>query len=189
MKAPYADNTIAQTPPAAITFVDFWVAAGSERWFSTDADFDTALRERFLPLHEAAANGELDDWMTSPTGSLALVLLLDQFPRNAFRGTPRMYMTDARARDVADIALTANHDRDVAEELRVFFGLPFSHSENLDDQQRARDLCQRLSASGHAQRHFGIIARFGRFPHRNKILGRETTLEEQSYLDEGGFRG
>jgi uncharacterized protein (DUF924 family) len=170
---------------------DFWRAAGPALWFAKDEAFDRRFRDRFLSLHEAAARGELSEWLATETGALALVLLLDQFPRNAFRGTPRMYASDALARQVAHAAIEAGHDRVAEPELAVFFYLPFAHSENLADQERSVSLVQRLGQPNlsHAERHRDIIRRFGRFPHRNPILGRSMTEEEQRYLDGGGYAG
>ena len=179
------------TSGEALAVVEFWRAAGPNLWFAKDPDFDQRFRERFLTLHEAAARGELEHWHATADGALALVILLDQYPRNAFRGTPRMYATDALARAVADAALAAGHDRAVEPALRLFFYLPFGHSENMADQERSVSLAHRLGqpSLGHAEHHRDIIRRFGRFPHRNPILGRPMTEEEQRYLDEGGFRG
>jgi uncharacterized protein (DUF924 family) len=159
--------------------------------FAKDAEFDRRFRAHCLPLHEAAARGELETWRASPDGALALVLLLDQFPRNCFRDTPRMFATDAQARAVADSAIAAGHDKSVDPDIRVFFYLPFEHSEDLDDQDRSVALAAPLAAlyRSYADLHREIIVRFGRFPHRNAILGRATTPEEQRYLDEGGFGG
>ncbi len=175
----------------ASSVIDFWRAAGPKLWFAKDADFDRRFRERFLLLHEAAARGVLYSWLAAPDGTLALLLLLDQFPRNAFRGTPHMYATDAMARDVARAAIAAGHDRMFETELQVFFYLPFGHSEILADQERSVALVRRLGPpnSLHAERHCGIVRRFGRFPHRNPILGRSMTPEEQRFLDQGGYAG
>ncbi|WP_284316284.1 DUF924 family protein [Labrys miyagiensis] len=175
----------------ARALVAFWSEAGPERWFERDTAFDRVFHERFLAAHEAAAAGELADWSASPTGALALVLLLDQFPRNCFRGVPRMYATDAQARAVAAAAIEAGHDRQVEQALRVFFYLPFQHAEDLADQDRSVALHQAFYPSylQYAEGHRDIIRRFGRFPHRNAILGRATTPEEQHFLDEGGFVG
>lgn len=178
-------------PPEAAAVVDFWVDAGPERWFEKDEAFDREFRERFLAWHQAAMRGALAEWQGSARGALALVLLLDQFPRNAFRGTPAMYGGDPLARQVAAAALAAGHDRAVAPELKIFFYLPFMHAEDLADQERSLALCQ-AEAQGHvgyAKEHRDIIARFGRFPHRNAILGRESSPEERRFLEEGGFSG
>ena len=171
--------------------VDFWRAAGPKLWFAKDADFDRRFRERFLSSHEAAARGELTAWLSTADGALALVLLLDQFPRNAFRGSPRMYATDRMARRVAHAAIEAGYDRAVDLALSLFFYLPLGHSEDLADQERSVELARRLGQPdlSHAERHRDIIRRFGRFPHRNPILGRTMTEEEQRYLDGGGYAG
>ncbi len=177
-----ADDT-----PAAV--LQFWRDAGAKRWFRQDDDFDGLFRARFLRAHEAAAAGRLDSWSHTPDGALALVLLLDQFPRNAFRGTPRMYATDAQARAAADAAIAAGHDRNVAEDLRQFFYLPFMHSEDLPDLDRCCALMQPLGGDNlrYAHHHRDIVARFGRFPHRNAMLGRSSSGEEERFLAEGGF--
>lgn len=169
----------------------FWREAGPPRWFRKDTAFDQAFRDRFLATHEAAASGDLDGWLAAPDGALALCILLDQFPRNAFRGSPRMFASDAKAREVARSALSKQFDQQVDGELRQFFIMPFMHSEELADQA----LCVRLAKDlptdtlRHAVEHRDIIQRFGRFPHRNAVLGREMSLEEQRFLDEGGFGG
>lgn len=176
---------------AARAVVDFWRAAGPGLWFAKDPDFDDRFRSRFLAAHEAAARGDCADWMATPESALGLLLLLDQFPRNAFRGTTRMYATDALARAAAAEAVDAGHDQGVGAALRVFFYLPFAHSEALADQDRAVGLVTHLGEPDltHARRHRDIIRRFGRFPHRNPILGRAMRPEEQRYLDEGGYAG
>lgn len=171
--------------------VAFWREAGPQRWFRKSEEFDRDMRERFLPLHELAASGSLDDWAATAEGALALLILLDQFPRNAFRGTARMYATDEHARRMADRAIEAGLDAQIDIPLRAFFYLPYSHSESLADQRRAVALQQALGGDWlwHARDHAAIIERFGRFPHRNPILGRETTEEERKFLEDGGFSG
>jgi uncharacterized protein (DUF924 family) len=169
----------------------FWRDAGPDLWFAKDDGFDRRFRAHCLALHEAAARGDLADWSSTPEGALSLVLLLDQFPRNCFRGTARMFATDAIARSAASAAVDAGHDRAVESDLRVFFYLPFEHSEDPADQERSVALAAALSQSylSYAELHRDIILRFGRFPHRNAVLGRATTPEEQRFLDEGGFAG
>ena len=193
VRASLASARAVSIPPVeAVALVDFWRGAGPAGWFGKDPEFDRRFRERFLASHEAAARGELTDWPTTATGALALLLLLDQFPRNAFRGTPRMYATDALAREIATDALDAGYDGAFETEMRPFFYLPFAHSEDLADQIRSVALAARhLGEPGlsHAQRHHDIVLRFGRFPHRNPILGRRMTPEEQRFLDDGGFAG
>lgn len=177
--------------PDARSVTAFWRAAGPSRWFRKDEAFDAEFRSRFLAAHEAAARGELDHWADSADGALALLILLDQFPRNSFRGTARMFATDGQARQLARAALAAGWDRQVGEDLRNFFYLPFMHSEALADQDLALTLTAALgeNALHHARVHRDIIVRFGRFPHRNPLLGRSSTAEEQRFLDEGGFAG
>jgi uncharacterized protein (DUF924 family) len=178
-------------PVTSADVVSFWQEAGKPMWFAKDANFDRSFRERFLSAHEAATRGELNDWAATPNGALALLILLDQFPRNAFRGTPRVYASDAQAYEIARRAVTAGYDQQVCRELRAFFYLPFCHSEDLADQERAVALMRELGgeAAQAAEQHRDIIRRFGRFPHRNPILGRAMTAEEQEYLDQGGFAG
>jgi uncharacterized protein (DUF924 family) len=180
-----------QVSPEASAVVSFWREAGPSLWFAKDPAFDQRFRERFLSLHEAAMRGELMPWMRSEQGALALMILLDQFPRNAFRGTPRMYASDGLARVLADAAIRAGHDQRIEPDLRLFMYLPFGHSELLADQQRSLELTRSLGEpnSSHAQRHHDIVKRFGRFPHRNSILGRTMRPEEQRFLDEGGYSG
>ncbi len=172
--------------------IEFWMEAGSEAWFSRNADFDAAITARFLLLHERAARGDLPGWDASPEGALALLLLLDQFPRNMFRGTPRAFATDARALAVAQTAIARGFDARYALPLKSFFYLPFMHAEDLAHQRR----CEALYAAAgyeegvkYAVIHREIIEKFGRFPHRNPILGRDMRPEEQAFLDAGGFAG
>jgi uncharacterized protein (DUF924 family) len=180
-------------PPGATAadVVAFWREAGPARWFRKDAAFDAEFRTRFMAAHEAARRGELDTWANDAQGALALLILLDQFPRNAFRGTPRMFESDARAREVARQAVQAGLDAQVEPDLRNFFYLPFMHSEQLADQDVGVALAAKLGGEAlrYAKLHRDIIERFGRFPHRNPVLGRSTTPEEQRFLDGGGFGG
>ena len=175
----------------AAAVVEFWRQAGPTLWFAKDPEFDRRFRERFLALHEAAARGQLKAWLATAHSALALLILLDQFPRNAFRGTPRMYATDPLAREAASAAIAAGHDLMVEKELALFLYLPFAHSEDLADQEWGVALVQRLGEPNisHARRHHDIIRRFGRFPHRNPILKRTMTPEEQRFLDDGGYAG
>ncbi len=171
--------------------VRFWRDAGPEAWFRKSDDFDQRLRARFLDAHMAAATRALDHWADTAEGSLALLILLDQFPRNAFRGTAHMFATDPLALHFARLALTHGHDQATDAGLRAFFYLPLEHSEAPADQDRCVALCHPLGGQTHdyAIIHRDIIRRFGRFPHRNAVLGRETTPEEQAFLDSGGFAG
>lgn len=185
-------STVTTVPTRPSDIIAFWSEAGTSRWFTKDEAFDRRFRETFLDAHEAACRGDLDPWQRTPGGALALILLLDQFPRNVFRGTPRMYASDAAALKVAEAALAAGHDRHIDADLRLFLYLPFNHSEVLEDQERCVELCRALGdpeTLAFAVDHREIVKRFGRFPHRNPILGRETTSEERRFLDEGGFAG
>lgn len=190
---PRPADAVARAPSAAedaAEVVRFWRAAHAD-WFSHDPAFDRRFRERFLGLHLSAARREHEDWAATPEGSLALLILLDQFPRNAFRGTARMYATDALARHYARKAESAGHMAEVEADLRLFFCLPFAHSEDVGDQDLSVVLNGRLGQPWltHAEEHRDIIRRFGRFPHRNVMLGRRTTAEEHAFLDSGGFAG
>ena len=171
--------------------VDFWREAGPEKWFEKNDAFDSVFRERFVETHEKAARGDLDGWSESAEGSLALLILLDQFPRNCFRNTTRMYATDPHALRIARKAIAAGHDRKFDGPIRVFFYLPFAHSEDMADQEEAVRLNALLGEefAKHARGHRDIVAKFGRFPHRNSILGRDSTADEQAFLDGGGFAG
>jgi len=174
----------------------FWRDAGPKRWFDKSDGFDAAIRLKFEPTHHAAARGEYDRWTLSAEGALALLILLDQFPRNLFRGSAHSYATDPLARSIAAEALARGHDQRFEPALRPFFYLPFEHSEDLADQDRSVALCEAMKAETGEEGflkwaigHRDVIARFGRFPHRNRALGRATTAEEQTFLDEGGFSG
>lgn len=175
--------------PAAV--VAFWRDAGPRRWFRKDDAFDAGFRARFLAAHEAAAAGTLAHWDGNAEGALALLILLDQFPRNAFRDTARMFATDAQALQLDRRAIAAGFDLQVDAQLRNFFYLPLMHSEDLADQEQAETLTKPLGGEPHrfAVLHREIIERFGRFPHRNPLLGRRTTADEQAFLDAGGFSG
>jgi uncharacterized protein (DUF924 family) len=169
----------------------FWRSAGLQSWFAKDDAFDSVFRDRFLGLYFEAAARHCDAWAATADGTLALLILLDQFPRNAFRGTAHMFATDGLALMFARGGLAAGHDTRLGDDCRVCFYLPFTHSENLADQDLAvtlrRALCPRLERR--AAEHRDIIYRFGRFPHRNALLGRETTPEEADFLASGGFAG
>ena len=170
--------------------IAFWFAPGlDERWFVADPAFDAEIRERFQPLVERAAAGDCDDWIGSPRGALALCLLLDQFPRNIWRGSPLAYACDAKAREVSRAVIAAGLDRQLPAQQRPFLYLPFEHSEDLADQERCVALMRDLDDEellDYAQRHRDIVARFGRFPHRNVVLGRESTAEEVEFLQQPG---
>jgi uncharacterized protein (DUF924 family) len=179
----------AALPEEAGAVLAFWFAAGNEtRWFRADPSFDEALAERFAPLVPRAAGGAFDSWLDDPWSTLALLLLVDQIPRNVHRGTPFAFAFDAKAREVARAALARGHHLAVPERVRLFFYLPFEHSEDPADQDRAVELCRQLGdeALRWAEAHRAVIRRFGRFPHRNAILGRPSTVAETAFLAEPG---
>jgi uncharacterized protein (DUF924 family) len=172
----------------------FWFDAGAdygkahERWFRKDPAFDREVRDRFLALHEALAGGTRVEWLERPRDCLARIIVLDQFPRNMFRGAPRAFATDPLALETARLAGDRGYDRGMLDVERQFVYLPFEHSESLADQQRACELMKPLGEDLYdwALRHQRIVERFGRFPHRNEILGRKSTAEELEFLKTPG---
>ncbi|MFK0299204.1 DUF924 family protein [Brevundimonas sp. NPDC090276] len=176
--------------PAEI--VAFWIEAGPEKWFAKDAAFDAAFTERCRDTHFAAARRELDAWAATAEGALALIIVLDQLPRNAFRDTAHMFATDSLALMFAKAAIAIGHDRQVAGDLRPFILMPLMHSESLTDQEMLLSLLDEVETPEtfkFAVIHRDIVARFGRYPHRNACLGRETTADEMIFLNSGGFAG
>jgi uncharacterized protein (DUF924 family) len=175
----------AATPQEVLAF---WFDAAHESfWFEKSEAFDRLCVAALLPAHERATAGALAQWRETAEGSLSLVLLLDQLPRNAFRGEPRAFASDALARAVARHALAAGHDLAVDATRRLFLYLPFEHSEDLADQFLSEALFATLGSEEtlfYATRHREIVERFGRFPHRNAALGRDTTAEERAFLAE-----
>ncbi len=185
---------IKRSPSAASDILQFWFKeSGRRKWFSGGASFDADIRRRFSDHHAAAAAGLLDHWRTAPLSALALIIILDQFSRNLFRRDPRAFAADTQCRTIANGALARRFDRVVDSAARPFLYLPFMHSEELSDQRRSVALFKAtLPASTnlrYAIDHARIIERFGRFPHRNEILGRRSTSAEEAYLHHGGFRG
>lgn len=162
-------------------------------WFTKNPEFDQKLQTQFISDYHQAAAGKLNSWKDTPHSCLALILLLDQFPRNIFRGTPQAFATDASALDAAQHAVMQGFDKTLLPVQRWFIYLPFEHSENLEHQRQCLELFATLSddpesasAIDYARRHYAVIERFGRFPHRNAILGRETTPEEAEFLMQPG---
>ncbi|MEQ9815394.1 MAG: DUF924 family protein [Azospirillaceae bacterium] len=175
--------------PGAVT--RFWFEEIPEKsWFEKNDAFDETLRRRFGGAVEKALAGRLDTWRQTPRGGAALILLLDQFTRNIFRGTPRAFAGDAPARDVARAMIARKDDLRLPLRWRMFLYLPLEHSEDLADQQACLDLVRNRIGDAeyvkYAQAHLDIVARFGRFPHRNAILGRESTPEEEAFLAQPG---
>ncbi len=200
MESPEAHR---QTLPhiTARDVLEFWFGSpgsteyGQSRaiWFKKDPAFDEEVRRRFGAVHQAAAADQLDDWSGTSEGCLALVIVLDQFSRNMYRDTPQAFAFDRKALVLAEQAVNAGFDQSMLPVQRMFFYLPFEHSEDLAQQRRSLALFEGLSGSsemadviGYAKRHYEVIGRFGRFPHRNRILGRVSTPEELEYLSRPG---
>ncbi|MDH5824623.1 DUF924 domain-containing protein [Luteimonas sp. RD2P54] len=175
------------TTPNDVT--SFWREAGYRKWFMGGEAFDRECEARFLGAHLAAARGEYEHWLEDAEGALALLILLDQIPRNVFRGSGHAFATDGLALHCARRAVDAGLDRAIEPQLRAFVYLPFEHSESLEDQRRSVELFRGIGDADYdryAVAHLEVIERFGRFPHRNRALGRESTPEEQAWLDAGG---
>lgn len=172
--------------------IDFWLAQPEKAYFVADTGFDGRLRETFGTAHGKAVSGELDGWSETRDGRLALILLLDQMSRNLRRGTPAMFAADPKALALAAKAIAMGDDSDCDVSLKRWYYMPFMHSEALADQERCVELCRQPGLEDtlpFAITHRDIIVRFGRFPHRNSLLGRTTNSEEQEFLDAGGFSG
>lgn len=183
-------DQFANRTPGDITA--FWKQAGPKLWFEKSDEFDQQIKDRFAPLPEKAATGALDHWMKIPTGSLALILVLDQFPRNIHRGSVKAWQYDEIAREKSKAAINAGHDKSFGLPIKRFFYIPYMHSEAIADQQLCLALCRAVNDEEgvkFAQLHLDIIKQFGRFPHRNEVLNRPSTPEEIAYLNEGGFAG
>lgn len=172
--------------------IDFWLAQPAEAYFVADAKFDDRLREEFGTAHVQAASGALDSWQETRDGRLGLILLLDQMSRNLHRGTPGMFDADPKALAFATKAIGLGDDGDRDASVKRWYYMPYMHSEALSDQDRCVELCEQPGLEDtlpYAITHRDIIIRFGRFPHRNAVLGRITNAEEQAFLDAGGFSG
>ncbi len=177
--------------PSPADIIAFWREVGPKGWFEKHEDINSEIRQRFLARHEQAAAGTLAVWEQNAEGTLALLILLDQFPRNMFRGDARAFATDPLARAIASRGILNGFDG-AFDDMRTFFYLPFMHSEELADQEKAIAFYRAYGNENGmkwAEMHADIIRRFGRFPHRNAVLGRATTPEEQAFLDSGGFAG
>jgi uncharacterized protein (DUF924 family) len=194
-------NDRPETTVPAQEILDFWFGKSNspefgksqKKWFEKNVDFDSEVRSRFLSQYELAVSGQLDSWQDSAQECLALIIILDQFSRNMFRGTSQAFATDSKALIAADRAVKNKFDRSLLAVQRWFLYLPFEHSENIEHQQKSVELFSQLGGDSenemvidYARRHLEIIERFGRFPHRNQILGRETTPEEAEFLKQPG---
>jgi uncharacterized protein (DUF924 family) len=166
----------------------FWFSERAQAlWFEKSDDFDAEITATFEATHKAALAGDLDGWADTAEGALALMVLLDQFPRNMYRGSPRSFAADAKAREIARLSLKRGHDMAIDLDRRTFFYLPFEHSEDIGDQDLSVRLFRERSGRERniefAEAHRDVIRQFGRFPHRNKVLGRPNTPEEEKYLE------
>ena len=175
------------------------VAARVQLWFAVNAEFDREIKDRFAPLPERALRGEFDTWSHRSESALALILVLDQFPRNLFRGSAQAFTFDSKALEIATIAVDAGFDEELVPLQASFLYLPFEHSEEPTDQDRSIELFEHLvkrappelaptfrQFADYGRRHRDVVQRFGRFPHRNGVLGRESTPDELAYLESGG---
>ena len=172
--------------------IDFWIAAGPKKWWRKDPEFDAEIKQRFGGIHEQACAGKLDHWANTPAGALALILVLDQFSRNLFRDSPLAFAQDDKCAALARVQIKSGADQKMPSDINEFCYLPLMHSERLADQDLCLESLQRLGKEQNikaAVEHRDIIVEFGRFPHRNRVLGRVTTEQEQAFLDGGGFSG
>lgn len=174
--------------------IEFWFSEQVKAlWFHSTSDFDADLKEKYLAIYTEAKNSKLENWQEQPLGALALVIVLDQFPLNIFRGQAASFATEALSREIAEQAINQGFDAELSIEQKSFLYLPYMHSEKLVDQEQALILFNQegLEANhGFAQHHYDIVKKFGRFPHRNKILGRENTQAEIAYLNsDTAFKG
>jgi uncharacterized protein (DUF924 family) len=172
--------------------LEFWFdQTQPAQWFQVNPAFDQEIAARFSDSYDLAARGVYEDWKNSSDGCLALCILLDQFPRNMFRGTPKAFATDSKALVIAKYALAKGFDQVLVPIKRRFLYMPFEHSENLNDQRKCVELFERMKKDDplgydYALRHLKVVEKYGRFPHRNKILSRTSTPEEEEYLAQSG---
>jgi uncharacterized protein (DUF924 family) len=180
------------TPIEPRDVLDFWMAAGEDKWFEKSDDFDDEIRARFGDHLEAAKQGAYDAWAETTQGKLALIIMLDQFSRNLHRGSAKAFEADAKALALAKGMIADKADMELPEDLRRWVYLPYEHSEDLGDQETCVKLMERTGSEEsvkYAVIHLDIIKEFGRFPHRNPALGRTSTPEELKFLEDGGFAG
>jgi len=172
--------------------LDFWISAGTKKWFCKDDAFDSTIRDRFFDLHREAVREHVDAWTAEAEGSLALIIVLDQFSRNLHRNSPLAYASDAKAFDLSRNAIARQQDVEVPAGVRKWFYMPYMHSEDLEVQNTSIELFSTLDDPGgmkFAITHRNIIRQFGRFPHRNNVLDRTSSIEELAFLADGGFSG
>ena len=175
----------------ASEIIKFWQEAGPEKWFVSDPAFDTQIQALYAEAPEQALCGAYDKWLDEPEKSLALILILDQFPRNLYRKNAKAYLFDEAAKAKAGIAISKGCDQAFTLPLKRFFYLPYMHSENKEDQLYCIELCEKANDPDgvkYGQIHLDVIEKFNRFPHRNEALGRQSTPEELVFLEQGGFQ-
>ena len=180
------------TDKTAQDVLNFWTEAGPKKWWKKDANFDAEISRQFGDLYQQACAGELDAWADTPDSALALILLLDQFSRNLHRNSPLAFAQDEKCVDLTKSQIDSGADHHLPADIRPFCYLPLMHSESLEDQELGLEMMEKFGVEGNvkaAVEHRDIIVKFGRFPHRNSVLGRQTTSEEQAFLDNGGFAG
>ena len=178
--------------PTSKDVLDFWFSAGSKMWFTKDDAFDQSIRDRFLTLHGKAAGGGIDEWATGAEGTLALIIVLDQFSRNLHRNSPLAFATDEKALGLSQGLIAKRQDIEFPVNARLWIYMPFQHSEDLEIQERSIALFEAIDDPEnlrYAHVHLDIIQKFGRFPHRNEVLGRTSSVEELKFLAAGGFAG
>ena len=180
------------TDKTAQDVLNFWTEAGPKKWWKKDPGFDAEILQQFGDLYQQACAGELDGWADNADGALALILLLDQFSRNLHRNSPLSFAQDAKCADLTRAVIASGADHHMPADIRPFCYMPLMHSESLEDQKLGLEMMEKFGVEGNvkaAVEHRDIIVKFGRFPHRNSVLGRQTTPEEQTFLDDGGFAG
>ncbi len=186
-------NCVSDTSlPGASDVLEFWFSAGPKMWFARDDAFDKTIRDRFSALHGKAASGGIDEWSISAEGTLALIIVLDQFSRNLFRNSPLAFANDKKALGLSLNTIAKRQDIEFPTNVRLWIYLPFQHSEDLGIQERSIELFETIDDPKnlrYARIHHDTIEKFGRFPHRNKVLGRTSSTEELKYLADGGFSG
>jgi len=178
--------------PVSAEVLDFWISAGSKKWFYQDATFDGAIRDRFFDLHHEAARGNMDGWAAEAEGALALIIVLDQFSRNLHRNSSLAYANDTKALDLSHTAIARRLDVELPAGVRQWIYMPYMHWEDIEVQNTSIELFSTIGDPGNmkaAITHHGIIQQFGRFPHRNNLLGRTSSAEELKFLADGGFSG
>lgn len=186
-----AEDPFKEKPLEASSIIDFWQKAGPQKWFISAPDFDEEIKALYGSVPDQVLAGKYDKWAEQTNECLALILVLDQFPRNIFRGSPKAFAFDEAAKEAAQKIIDQGFDQAYQLPLKRFLYLPFMHSENLKDQRYCIELCEKANdpdGVNFGQIHLDVIEKFSRFPHRNEVLGRQSTPEELKFLQDGGFQ-